>query len=379
MNFALSPEQQAVADRASAIFKATMSPDRRLDTDNSADRIDHAIWSDLADADLLGITIPLEQGGLGMGMEEAVVVLREQGRAVAPLPLWTTLVAAGAISAVGSTALQAQWLPTIASGQAVVSMALENHASAVDAVDSGDVLELTGAQGAVPFWGSAHAILVPAFTDAGSVAVCLVDPHAHGVAAQVAETTNRELHATLTFDGVVVPRDNVLDGQSLPAMLARAQVAAAAIVLGSAEESLRLATIHASTRQQFGRLLSAKQAVRQQAADAYIDLQCMEATLLRAASSLDNSDDYSDVADDEIAIAKWWASSGGRRVVQTAQHLFGAAGATMDNPVHRHFLWVHQLVNSLGGVRQQQARLGSSIARNTSNPGRDTDTLPERV
>jgi len=105
----------------------------------------------------------------------------------------------------------------------------------------------------------------------------------------------------------------------------------------------------------------------------------MESTLLRAATSLAAPDGASTSLTEEVAVAKWWASHGGRRVVQAAQHLFGAAGATMDNPSHRHFLWVHQLVNSLGGVRQQQALLGAAIAADASKPASGTDTLPERA
>jgi len=371
IDFSLSAEQQALVERSVAIFAASWSAERRDDTDASALRFDRQLWTDLADADLLGVGIPLELGGLGMGMTEMALVLREHGRAAALLPLWTTFIAGNAIASLGTPDLQARWLPSIASGEAILSVALESRASAVDAIDDGDVLRVTGAQGAVPFWGVADAVLIPAFTDTGDVAVCVVDPSAAGVAAQVSETTNRELHATLTLDGVEVPKANVLDGRGLPTMLARAQVATSAIVLGAANEALRRTAAYTNQREQFGRTLSSLQAVSQRAANALIDLQCMDATLWRAATNLDAAANYLDLPDDaSVSVAKWWAATGGSRGIATAQHLHGAAAADLANPTYRYFLTVKQLQNALGGARQHQALIGARQAA-ASRPAAD--------
>jgi len=364
IDFSLSAEQHALVERSVAIFSASWSAGRREETEASATRFDRELWVELADADLLGVGIPLELGGLGMGMTEMALVLREHGRSAALLPLWSTFIAGNAIASLGSPELQGTWLPAIASGEAILSVALESHASAVDAIDDGDVLRVTGAQGAVPFWGVADAVLIPAFTDEGTVAVCIVDPTSSGVAAQVSETTNRELHATLTLDSVEVPKANVLDGRGLPTMLARAQVATSAIVLGAANEALHCTAVHTNQREQFGRTLSSLQAVSQRAADALIDLQCMDATLWRAASNLDAAADYLELPDDpSVAVAKWWAATGGGRVVAAAQHLHGAAAADLANPTYRHFLTVKQLQNALGGARQHQAAIGAHQGR----------------
>ena len=98
------------------------------------------------------------------------------------------------------------------------------------------------------------------------------------------------------------------------------------------------------------------------AADAFIDLEAMRATLYQAAWKL--SEELP--AGREVAAAKWWACRAGHRVVHTAQHLHGGIGADVDYPIHRFFLWARQIGATLGGASVQLARLGDMIARESA-------------
>src|SRR5207249_2215921 len=137
----------------------------------------------------------------------------------------------------------------------------------------------------------------------------------------------------------------------------RALTAIAAIQVGVAAEAMRMAAAYTSERKQFGRPLATFQGVALRAADAYIDVQAMQATLWQAAWRLNAGLD----ASREVAVAKWWAAEGGHRVVHAAQHLHGGMGADIDYPIHRYFLWGKQLEVMLGGGSQQLARLGALL------------------
>ncbi|MFE0200793.1 acyl-CoA dehydrogenase family protein, partial [[Kitasatospora] papulosa] len=118
----------------------------------------------------------------------------------------------------------------------------------------------------------------------------------------------------------------------------------------------------------FGFPIATFQAVAVQAADRYIDLRAMEATLMQAAWRLGAPTGRSTprggplpVAGD-VAVAKIWASEGVRRVVQTAQHLHGGFGADTDYALHRYHAWAKQLELSLGPAAAHEEALGDLLA-----------------
>jgi len=169
--------------------------------------------------------------------------------------------------------------------------------------------------------------------------------------------TNREVDYQVRLDGA--PGDPLGGGSDALAWLVRrATVGLCAMQVGVTERALRMTAEYVSTREQFGRPLSAFQAVSQRAADAYVDVEGIRLTTLAAAWRLAEGLD----ADDSIAIAKFWAAEGGQRVVHAAQHLHGGVGVDVSYPLHRSFLWAKQLELSLGGGTEQLLRLGAMIA-----------------
>ena len=221
---------------------------------------------------------------------------------------------------------------------------------------------LSGTKIAVPAAHVADAILVPADTGDG-LTVFIVDPQAPGVGLTRHETTARDVQCSLELSQLFVGDHDVLGAVGGGAAIVtwsidRADIAGAAIALGCCEKALALTAKYTSEREQFGRPLSTNQGVAIRAADAYIDIDCMRVTMWQAAWRLSEGMP----ADDQIDIAKYWAAEGGQRVVHATQHLHGGMGADIDYPVHRYFLWVKQLENTLGGGPQHLARLGRSIA-----------------
>ncbi|MFN3218925.1 MAG: acyl-CoA dehydrogenase family protein [Acidimicrobiales bacterium] len=370
MNFDLTDEQVALAELAEQIFTGSSPVERVVDIEATDDRFDRELWTELASANLLGVSVPEEHGGLGFGVFELCMVLEQQGRRVAPVPLLPSLVmGAMPVAEFGSAELQSALLPGVVDGSIVLSGAYQEWGandpmtSSISAVADGDGWVLSGTKPAVPAAAVADRILVPAATGPDALTVFVIDPSAEGVSMLLSDTTNRELHGELVLDGHRVGADQVLgtvdQGRSVVAWaVERVNVAMAAIAVGCCAEATKMAAEYTSQREQFGRPLSTNQGVALRAADCYIDTDAMRLVQWQAAWRLDAGLPASEA----VAVAKWWAAEGGQRVVHGTQHLHGGMGADVDYPVHRYFLWVKQLENTLGGGSWQLASLGARIA-----------------
>jgi alkylation response protein AidB-like acyl-CoA dehydrogenase len=374
MDFTYNDEQKAVAEAADTIFSGLVTPDRVKATEATEDRVDRELWAALAQADLVGLSLPEAYGGGGYGLVELAILLESQGRVVAPVPLWAT-VALGAlpIAEFGSEALKAEVLPTVVAGAQILTAALAAVADdiarggpgrpAVTGTSGPDGLVLSGTAFAVPYGHVAHRVLVPVAVDDGLV-VAVVDTATDGVIIERAETTNREIHPHLHLDGVVVPADDLLAGGDpgrghdvLFWILNRAWTGLCAIQVGVTEAAVAQTAEYLNTREQFGRPLSTFQGTMLRAADAAIDTECIRVTMQQAAWRLDNGLD----ADLAVGVAAWFSADAGSRAVHATQHLHGGMGADIEYPIHRYFLWGKQIELLLGPPSAQVARLGRQV------------------
>jgi 3-oxocholest-4-en-26-oyl-CoA dehydrogenase beta subunit len=347
VDFSFSEDQEALAGLAAQVFDGRAPAERVRDVEATDERFDRELWAELATTGLLGIGLPEAHGGNGLGLVEVALVLQAQGRRVAPVPYWATVVlGALPIARFGSPELQSTWLPRVVAGEAVLTAALETGPGSGVSEAGG---RLFGELPSVPALPLADAVVVPA-----GGRLFLVEAGGDGVQVEPCATTSRAVHGHLRLDGV--PGEPL--GGDLAWVEQRALVGLAAIALGVGEEAIRLAADYTSNREQFGRPLSTNQGVVLKAADAYIALEAMRATLWQAAWRLDEGLD----AAKAVEVAKWWASDGGNRVVHVTQHLHGGMGADIDYPVHRYFLWGKHLCDLLGGPSQHLARLGDLIA-----------------
>jgi alkylation response protein AidB-like acyl-CoA dehydrogenase len=367
MDFKLTDEQLAVSDAASAIFSGLVDAEKIAAVEAGTERIDRELWKELADADLLGLAIPEAEAGAGYGLMELCLLLEAQGNAVAPVPLWSTLVlGALPLTHFGSEAQRGRWLPGVVAGEVILTAALSGSANsptsmpAVRASVADDGWVLHGTELAVHL---AVRILLPARTEDGRVLLALLDPAASGVTLERAATTNREIHPHLHLDGVTLVSDDVIIGPelgraALDFTLVAATIALCALQVGVCEAALTTTAAYLNTRQQFGRPLSTFQGTMLRAADAAIDIEAMRVTWQNAAWRFDTGRDAADAA----RVAKWQASERGQRAVHATQHLHGGMGADISYPIHRYFLWGKQIELLLGGPSVQLAKLGADIA-----------------
>ena len=370
MDFHFSEEQLAVSEAATGVFTGLVNPERIGTIEQTDDRIDRALWQALADADLLGIAVPEADGGAGYGLTELCLLLEAQGIAVAPVPLWATLVlGALPIAHFGSDAQRARWLPGVLSGDVILTAALTGTAASptstptVRATAAGDGWVLAGIELAVPQAHLAARIVVPARAEDGGVLLALVDPQATGVWLERTVTTNREIHPHLHLVDVTLGPEDILVGPdmgraTLDFLMVAATIALCALQVGVCEAALTQTAAYLNSRQQFGRPLSTFQATMLRAADAAIDIEAMRVTWQNAAWRFDTGRDAADAA----RVAKWQAAERGQRTVHATQHLHGGMGADITYPIHRYFLWGKQIELLLGGPSAQLARLGAEIA-----------------
>ncbi|WP_107706024.1 acyl-CoA dehydrogenase family protein [Nocardioides allogilvus] len=361
MDFTYDEDLVAVRDLAREIFTDRATTDRVREVEGSATHLDEELWQHLASAGLLGLALPESYGGAGLDLAALCVVLEEQGRTVAPVPLWSAGVASLAVASFGTPALRDALLAGAADGSLRITLALEEFDGAAPAAPrcaatrAVDRFRLTGTKAVVPSPCGASHVLVSATGPSGP-GLFLVPAEGDGISWEQTETTTHDLAGHLTLTDA--DAEQIGDGETLAAVLRLAAVALAAVQVGVADGALRLAAEYLSTREQFGRPLATFQSAQHQLADCWIDIDAMRVTLWQALASLGEPD-----AARAALVAKWWCDQAGLDVVHRVQHLHGGIGVDVDYPVHRNFLWGKQIASTLGGSAAALADLGAVLAR----------------
>jgi alkylation response protein AidB-like acyl-CoA dehydrogenase len=370
MDFSFTEDQEALRQLARTIFDDHCAHERLKAVEATPEWFDRTLWSAIATANLLGVALPEDVGGSGLGFLELCILLDELGRAVAPVPLWPTLVlGALPVDAFGSAAQRTRLLPGVAAGDAILTAALieagadEPGAITTRATRDGGAWRLDGAKECVPAAHLAARILVPARVSESNVGVFLLDPHAAGVKLERQVATNGEPQFALTLAGAKVGADDVLGDPAGGAAIVdwlsqRAVTGLCAVGSGVADRALRMTAEYTTNRKQFGKPLATFQAVAQRAADAFIWVEGLRWTMWQAAWRLSTGQ----AAPEDVAIAKYWVGEGGHFTTYAAQHLHGGIGLDIDYPLHRYFLWSKQIELSLGSSVQHLARLGAAMA-----------------
>lgn len=364
MDFALDENQQAVLDVARGILQAEADAGRLPNPLHDSAWQGRPLVEQFAEANLLGIAIAEEYGGMGMGFGELCVLLEELGRRAAPGP-WISSLVSGALplAQFGSEAQKAELLPKLARGELFVSAALEDVATGAplptaSAAGAGFVLE--GRAREAPCAGDAALVLTPAMFE-GALAIFLVKPDGPGVTLHEARTSTGEPIFDMEFSGATLDADARLPApgdEVLAWLMPRVWTAISVMQVGVCAHAIQLTAEYTREREQFGTPIGSFQAVQQRLADAFIDREALRWTAWRAASRL--AAGLPGAA--HARVAKYWAAEAGARIARACVHLHGGMGADRDYPVQRYFLWAKALELQCGGAAQMLAALGSGLA-----------------
>lgn len=377
MDFGLSAEQEELRDRARELLAQECAPSRvraAMATENAHDA---ALWKTFAEAGWLGVLIPESHGGAGLALLDAMVIAGELGRTLAPGPFLASSVAAVvALREGGSAAQQRSWLPRIAAGDAVVTIALaEPPEPRVDAAGvtlrakgSGKRLRLDGTKLPVESAGSADALLVACRSAAASgrrvdterfdgVSLALLPADTAGLSHTPlisVDETRRNFETRLR--GVTVDRDTLLPRS--PRALRRAldawTITLAAESLGGAERALEDAVAYVKQRHQFGRPVGSFQAVQHLAAECVAEIEPARSLVWVAAWAFDSRP-----REATLAAARASARCGDvfRRVTRTATEMMGGIGFTLENDLQLWFKRALANAAALGDPTLQRERV----------------------
>lgn len=362
MNFDLSEEQRAIADMATSVFADYCSDDQVRGFWDSGKDYDEGLWRQLAETGLLGLIVPEADGGSGLGMIELMLALEQQGRYVAPAPLWRQQLAAAALATFAPAALKSVWLEKLIAGSALATLSLDGLSAsrglALQAKAAGNGWQLDGRAVAVPLAASAQLALLPAAT-ADGVRLFVVDLQAAGIEKIAGTLTHAEPAADLVFRNVAVGNDQALPVDALPWLEQRALACLAALQLGVAAEDLRRTVEYTSQRVQFDRPIGSFQVIGARSADCYIDIEALRSTLWQLCWRLDNGLE----AEGAARVAKYWAAECGHRVAHACSHMHGGMGSDVSYPIHRFLYWSRALELSLGGATADLQALGDWLAK----------------
>ncbi|NND66213.1 MAG: acyl-CoA/acyl-ACP dehydrogenase [Halioglobus sp.] len=369
MDFNISDEQKSVQQLAQQIIGDFTEVDKLKAIETTEERFDCDLWMALAEAGLLGLDIDETHGGMGLGFFSLTTLCEEVGRCVAPVPAIPVLVsAAGTLRRFGTDSQKDTYLPGVATGNTLVSAALEEYgnddpatpAATASAVEGG--YSVSGTKIAVINASAASRILLTASAN-GELVMLLVDPRAAGVSLNPQVVTSGETRSELVMDNVQVPAEDVIASGAEAAgaaewALAATRTALAAYAVGLCDKMMRMTGQYTSEREQFDRAIATFQAVSHRVADCYIDVECLRLVTQQAASLIEQGRD----AGDAVLMAKIWCGDVAHRVSQASQHCHGGTGVDRDYPLFRYCLAARQVELSAGNSASLTGELGGRIA-----------------
>jgi alkylation response protein AidB-like acyl-CoA dehydrogenase len=371
MNFDFSDEQKQLRDEARR-FLADKSPPKavRAVLDGAAP-YDRALWKGLAEMGFLGVAIPEQFGGTGAGHLELCVIAEEIGRSLAAVPFSSTVyLATEALLLAGSEAQKKKWLPAIASGDAIGTLALFEGAGN----PSPQAIKLTASNGAltgrkkpVPDGALADFAIVAARTGPGGretdISLFLVDLKAEGVAAKaLANIDPSRQQAEIAFNGArAEPLGAAHEGWSiLTRVLDGAAVLIAFEQLGGADRALQMGRDYALDRIAFGRPIGSFQAIKHMLADMYVAATLARSNCYYGAWALStNASELPEAA----ASARISATQAYQHCAKNNIQVHGGMGFTWEFDCHLYYRRSNALALALGGLSYWEDQLIDRLRR----------------
>ena len=345
MNFAFSEEQDELrkAVRRFLDDKSSEAEVRRLM--ESTEGYDRAVWEQMANQlGLQGLAIPEEYGGSGYSYVELIVVLEEMGRALLCAPYFSCVaLAANLLLSAGDDAAKKDYLPGIAAGTTIATVALaeasgrwDEEGVTLQASGSGEDWTLEGEKLYVLDGHIADLILVAARTGSG-VSVFAVDRGATGLETAALSTMDQtRKQAKVTFSSTPA-RLVGAEGHGWAAvskMLDLAVVALAAEQVGGAQRVLDMAVEYAKVRVQFGRPIGSFQAIKHKCADMLLEVESSKSAAYYAGwAAAEDNDELPVVA----SLAKSYCSEAYFHAAAENIQIHGGIGFTWEHPAHLYF------------------------------------------
>jgi alkylation response protein AidB-like acyl-CoA dehydrogenase len=331
--FEVNAEREELRRTVRRFFEAE-SPESAVRRDmESPSGYDDSTWRRAtAELGLAALALPEEYAGLGYGPLELGVVIEEAGRALWCAPLLSSAVLAGqALLLSGDEEAAGRWLPAIAAGELLATVA--HDGTTTRACRLGHSWVLTGEQSVVLDGSTAGLVLVPAVADDG-LRLFAVSADARGLGREDRLTVDltRRMARLHLDDVVAIPVGRPGSGQQLlNEVLDRAAVALAVESVGVAQRLLELAVDYAKDRVQFGRPIGSFQAVKHTLVDVHVDVELARSV---AWSALDAWATGSPDLPAQASLAKSFCTEVAVSAANRCTQVFGGIGFTWEHPAH---------------------------------------------
>ncbi len=365
MNFDFSDEQKQLRDEARKFLSEKCPPKAvRAVLDGKAP-YDRELWQGLAEMGFLGVAIPESYGGAGAGHLELCVIAEEMGRALAPVPFSSTVyLAAEALLIAGSDAQKQKWLPRIARGEAIGTLALfegkgNPSPQAIKLAASGNTLsgvKVPVADGAIADFAIVAARTASTGRDS-DVSLYLVEFKGNGVEARpLSNIDPTRAQAEITFSnakGELLGQSG--DGWSiLTQVLDRAAVLMAFEQVGGADRALEMGRDYALDRIAFGRPIGSFQAVKHMLADMYVSATLARSNSYYGAWALStNSSELPEAA----ASARISATQAFQHCAKNNIQVHGGMGFTWEFDCHMFYRRANATALGLGSLSYWEDQL----------------------
>ncbi len=345
MDFGLTAEQQQLKESARSFLAKECPTARVRQIMASAEGASPELHNEIAKLGWNAVLIPADYGGAGLTMLDMAVLLEECGYAALPGPfLFSSVLAAWALAAGGSDRLKREWLPALAEGRALGTVAIIEANDSLNSADfstmatrEGGGFVLNGTKMFVPYAHVADFLLVAARTDEGNTALFAVKPGAAGIHVKLHNSLDLTRRVGIVeLAGVMVNPDAMLraGGHLYDRLLAVGAVAMAADSLGGMERALEMAVEYSKIREQFGKPIGAYQALQHAAAEIVADLEPARSLLWYAAHAQDA------VPADALrsaSMVKARMCEAYMRNTDKAVLMHGGIGFTWDHDIHLWF------------------------------------------
>jgi alkylation response protein AidB-like acyl-CoA dehydrogenase len=367
MNFGLTEEQEVLRSVTKRFLdeRAPMATVREIM--ESPEPLNEKLWSSMAELGWLGLIVDEDNGGAGLGWVDLVVLLEETGRGLLPSPLISTSLAAAAISEFGTNEQKQRYLPSLADGSAIGTLAVleESDVLGADGIllsgtpeDGG--YRLSGTKRFVHDAGAATILIVPFLAEGKDITLGIVETIAEGIKTKSFTTMDETKRmADVTFDNVLVSSDAILTGDGTAALARLLDLAAVAItaeMVGAMDKDLEITSQYAKDRVQFDQPIGKYQGVKHPLAEMFVDVETSRSLIYYAAWCVQEAPESLPLA---AARAKAYASEAFVRIGIDGVQLHGAVGFTAEYDIQLFLKRSKWALPAFGDANYHYSRVAS--------------------
>jgi len=351
MDFALSEEQEMLKKMARDFLENECPKSLVREMEDDEKGYSPALWKKMADLGWMGLVLPEEHGGEGLTFLDLAVLIEEMGRALVPGPYLSTVVYCGLpILAAGTEEQKREFLPKIAKGDLILSLALTEPSASWEpsgietrAVADGDDFVINGTKLFISDAHVADYLLCATRTRDSAegedgITLFLVDAKSQGISMTPLKTIALDKQFEVVFDNVRVPKKNMLGELDrgwavFKDALPRATLAQCALMVGGAQQVLEMTVNYAKERVQFGKPIGSFQAIQHKCADMATDVDGCRFITYEASWKLSEGLDCAL----EVSMAKAWVSESYRRTCAQGHQIHGGIGFIKDHDMQLYY------------------------------------------